>query len=140
MNYEKLDIPRAQYGNMNMPRGTTQEKKNTYLREWRKRNPERTKLYKQKHYAVMNKNRRKLQKELREKIINLLGGECSQCGFADERALQIDHVNGGGNKHRKQLGTGAKFYRGILSNIDSGEYQILCANCNWIKRRDKGEF
>ena len=31
---------------------------------------------------------------LRKKIFDSLGGVCIRCGFSDERALQVDHVEG----------------------------------------------
>jgi hypothetical protein len=41
---------------------------------------------------------RRYRKLRRDKIIAYLGGKCIKCGFSDERALQIDHTNGGGSK------------------------------------------
>jgi hypothetical protein len=34
-----------------------------------------------------------------------------------------------------------KEYRAILREIKAGskDYQLLCANCNWIKKYEKGE-
>ncbi len=66
--------------------------------------------------------------------------KCLKCGFDDIRALQIDHINGGGTKHRRELGrTGDAFYRWLrLNNYPEG-YQVLCCNCNWIKRFENKE-
>jgi len=53
------------------------------------------------------------------------------------RALQIDHVNGDGHKERQ---TRKSLNRKIALNlIDTSRYQILCANCNWIKRVENNE-
>lgn len=70
----------------------------------------------------------------------MLSFECVRCGFTDIRALQIDHVNGGGSKERKQAKKG--IYKHILDKIKNGskEYQVLCANCNWIKRCENREY
>lgn len=67
-------------------------------------------------------------------VFDLLGHACARCGFSDLRALQIDHVNGDGAKER---GRNQAFYKRILAD-DGGRYQILCANCNWIKRHEEG--
>lgn len=79
---------------------------------------------------------------LRLEVIYKLGGKCFRCGFSDIRALQIDHVNGGGTKEVRSLGAG-RMYRNILDKISTGkplkDYQILCANCNWIKRYENNE-
>jgi hypothetical protein len=76
------------------------------------------------------------RKSLREKVFNILGHKCSKCGFSDIRALQIDHKNGGGKKDRQLLNNLA-IYRKVIKN--SMDYQILCANCNWIKREESNE-
>ena len=72
----------------------------------------------------------------------LLGGKCVRCGFDDPRALQIDHINGDAVKERIKGIPGYSTYR-IYLNILKGtplcEYQLLCANCNWIKRFDNKE-
>lgn len=35
-------------------------------------------------------------------IYKVLGNKCCKCGFVDERALQLDHINGDGFKDRKK--------------------------------------
>lgn len=74
----------------------------------------------------------------RLEIIELLGGKCVRCDFIDIRALQIDHVHGGGNKIRNQL-SWWKIYK-LVINDKTGSYQLLCANCNWIKRVENKEY
>lgn len=34
---------------------------------------------------------------------------------------------------------GCSLYLHMLKNIDSGKYQVLCANCNMIKRAENQE-
>ena len=84
-----------------------------------------------------NVNKRRQYKSLRIEIINLLGGECSQCGFTDVRALQIDHRSGGGCQERKAYSKNMRqYYKAILEKIKAGDdsYRCLCANCNAITR------
>lgn len=83
--------------------------------------------------------RRYLQR-LRSAILGLLGGKCFRCPFSDERALQIDHVNGGGAKEIREMK--GIYYKSVLKSVmnQEGKYQILCANCNWIKRAENQEF
>lgn len=69
------------------------------------------------------------------------GGVCKECGFDDWRALQIDHIKGGGVKQRKIVGSimsNPIYYRKIIEQ-DKDAYQVLCANCNWIKRHTNAE-
>jgi hypothetical protein len=57
--------------------------------------------------------------------------------MTDPDALQIDHINGGGAIESRKIGS-----RGVRTKILNGEtkeYQILCANCNTIKRTKNGE-
>lgn len=67
--------------------------------------------------------------------------KCKRCGFDDVRALQVDHVNGGGYAHRKSLGNSStSVYTYLKRNNYPVGFQILCANCNWIKRVENGEY
>ena len=78
----------------------------------------------------------------RAAVLAGLGGKCVRCGFEDVRALQIDHVAGDGHLRRK-IQYPASEYREILQRIqaegDLSAWQLLCANCNWIKRAENGE-
>ncbi len=85
-------------------------------------------------------NARKYRLKTRLELLKKLGNKCKHCGISDFRVLQIDHVNGGGSKELKGVIKGqgrAKYYKHILKN--KKDYQILCANCNWIKRHEEGE-
>lgn len=77
----------------------------------------------------------------RKAAIEALGGKCVQCGFRDRRALQIDHVYGNGAEERREYGprTLEIIYQKIVVGGDVWSYQLLCANCNWIKRAEKHE-
>ena len=74
---------------------------------------------------------------LRLQVIAHLGGCCVRCGFADWRALQVDHVLGGGLRARRE-GNVYWIYSDVLKD-KTGKYQLLCANCNWIKRYENDE-
>lgn len=75
---------------------------------------------------------------IKEKIYDKLGHVCSRCTFSDKRALQIDHVFGGGNQEHAEIKNPIKFLTKVLEDTE-GNYQILCANCNWIKRVEQRE-
>jgi hypothetical protein len=74
---------------------------------------------------------RRASRNLRQKVFNLLGHRCFKCGNGDKRCLQIDHLLGGGGAEFRLLG-----WKGVCRNAlkNPDYYQILCANCNWIKR------
>lgn len=79
---------------------------------------------------------------MREKIVQKLGGVCESAnclwagGCRDSRCLQIDHKNGGGRKEMIRLGQHGYYKRLIRMSLPKlkQNYQLLCANCNWIKR------
>lgn len=79
---------------------------------------------------------------LKKSLFEALGLVCVNCGFSDSRALQVDHINGGGSKERKEKGNGTIFYKKALESFLANEnkYQLLCANCNWIKRYTHNEL
>lgn len=93
---------------------------------WRIQNPE-----KKREIYLRNYNKRKA------KLYEVFGKKCCLCGFDDVRALQLDHKNGMGRSHRK-FRTGVQVYDDALKNPE--EFQMLCANCNQIKRIENKEF
>jgi hypothetical protein len=76
---------------------------------------------------------------LRLEINERFGGCCVRCGNSDERVLHIDHVHGGGQKELRQGHGGGLAYYYRVRRDNSGKYQLLCANCNAIKRFEEKE-
>jgi hypothetical protein len=75
---------------------------------------------------------------LRDMIFELLGNKCTKCPFSDKRALQIDHINGGGSQERKIYKSPVAFYHKVINK--PSDYQLLCANCNMIKKHENKEY
>jgi hypothetical protein len=94
----------------------------------------------------MTIRRRKLRnaryKQLRGYIIDALGGRCCKCGFCDRRALQVDHVNGDGYLFKSEMTNPAAMWELVQKDVkeQTGKFQLLCANCNWIKKHDDQDF
>lgn len=126
-NKERIQKQHREYYHKNKE-GIYEKRKEYYLKYYEKIK-ERVRIYSQKKYSGR-----------RKRIIDALGGKCIRCGFTDIRALQIDHVNGHGGRERKSTINFShdRYERMIMENKD--RYQILCANCNWIKRVEKGEY
>jgi len=74
---------------------------------------------------------------LRQSVIAAMGGRCVRCGFTDWRALQVDHINGGGHQDRQATKRHSYWKKVLVSH--EGVFQLLCANCNQIKRYEQGE-
>ena len=89
-------------------------------------------------YPILFRKRQMVRHRLRLYFMDLHGGRCSRCGFSDTRALQIDHVNGGGVQELRRLGYKEFLWR-VVDPAFSKDYQVLCANCNWIKRDENRE-
>lgn len=99
------------------------------------------------------KQKQEQERHYREKhkwlIFELLGNKCSNPYklnhgdfLIDSRVLQIDHVNGQGTKELHETKGRSTYYKKVYGKILNGskEYQLLCANCNWIKNREKKEY
>jgi len=76
------------------------------------------------------------RKRLRGEMIGAYGGKCSCCAETIQEFLTLEHLEGGGREHRRNVG-----YNGQAQLVDlkrqgwpSG-YTILCLNCNIAKGR-----
>lgn len=78
-------------------------------------------------------------RNLRADAIEKYGGKCASCGFSDWRALHFDHVNGGGAAERRLAAGSKQSYLRLILNDIAGKFQLLCSNCNMIKRCEKNE-
>lgn len=115
------------------------EKNRQYSKEYRKAHRQKLVEYSKKYYyeSGVRESRYLDYILLKQKAFELLGNKCCKCGFTDYRALQIDHINGGGNKEIYHIKTHG-VYRKVIA--DPEKYQLLCANCNWIKRYEDKEL
>lgn len=84
----------------------------------------------------------------RMEIMEILGNKCANPynidhgGFSNiKECLQIDHIHGGGTNQRRKITSYDAYYAKILKELKAGskDYQLLCANCNWLKRDREGE-
>lgn len=58
---------------------------------------------------------------------------CGICSVSDKDILCVDHIDGGGNQHRKTLGDkgrGVHFYQWLRKQGYPAGYRVLCFNCN----------
>ena len=97
------------------------------------------------HHAEALVDSRKVARRLKDAAFMAYGGyECACCHVSEISFLTIDHINGGGNKHREELaptakrwggGGGDKLYRWMKKNSYPAGFQVLCFNCNFAKWR-----
>ena len=77
---------------------------------------------------------RKRRAERKEEARRRYGPDCRCCGESEPTFLQVDHVEGGGNEHRREIGEGGSRLLQWLERAGwPGGFQILCANCNQSK-------
>ncbi len=76
------------------------------IKNYRETHPERSKaLDARRHKAT------------RDRVYQAYGGyTCACCGETEQSFLSIDHINGGGTEHRKEIGKGGAIYAWLLRN------------------------
>jgi len=112
-------------------------KKMSIPEEREKRYKKCREIYYPKQKRRLSIYRRRHTLKVRLLMLNFLGGiRCKRCGFSDYRALQIDHTFDDGSEERKTRLTSSqkKYFIKIKNNPE--RYQVLCANCNSIKRAE----
>lgn len=67
---------------------------------------------------------------------------CARCGYNNPDALFLDHIDHNGGEQRKQLfgsvnGGGTRFYIWLFKEGLPPGFQVLCANCNWLKEIER---
>ncbi|RMW33955.1 MAG: hypothetical protein EA437_05490 [Candidatus Nitrosomarinus sp.] len=77
----------------------------------------------------------KFNESIKRKLFEILGGKtCYSCGFKDERALSISHINGTQTSNDFGRGSGAASWGKYISAPDVAreELRVLCLNCSAI--------
>jgi len=93
------------------------------------------------HLQYYQDNKEKIKRQgkeyrdrVRKKVFDYYGNKCACCGESEQKFLTIDHINGGGNIHRKKLGkSGFVMYKWLVKNDFPDGFQLLCYNCNCAK-------
>ena len=101
-----------------------------HARKMKRENMQKLRAENPNKYAAQSR-KAKVREKL--KLFEIYGNVCVDCGFSDMRALSLDHVLNNGNKERIALGVRG-VYRQAKSKHQPEKYQILCMNCQFIKR------
>lgn len=98
-------------------------------------NPDKIRERRRKWYAKNKDKARNYRKKYRLKVLENYGNKCECCGENNQDFLTIDHVNGGGTQHRKEIKVhaGYHFYIWLIKNNYPSGYQVLCYNCHLAK-------
>ena len=108
--------------------GVPKEKKRIWAMKDRLLHRGRIQKYHQEWYKTHTK-------QLRTLVLFHYGGnppKCFCCGENNTEFLCIDHINGNGNKHRREIKSsgGSHFYRWLVRNNYPPGFRVLCHNCN----------
>ena len=77
--------------------------------------------------VARRRNRQRLQRAKRETLSHYGNCLCACCGESEMEFLSIDHIHGGGRKHRQELGIGSIYVWLRQQNFPNG-FQVLCMN------------
>ena len=115
------------------------EKYDKYISEWRNNNREKVNGYGRKHYwlnrekeinRIMSGNRKRYRRQ-RIEAIEHYGAKCECCNEDRIQFLCIDHKNGGGTNHKKELwAKHITIYEWLIKNNFPEGFRLLCHNCN----------
>jgi hypothetical protein len=114
---------------------------NKYNKDYYKQNKEKNRGYrrslnkkykKKESYKIYQRLYCKTwRSKLKQEVISHYGGECECCGENELIFLCIDHIHGGGLKHRREIQIGGNsFYVWLKKNNYPKGFRVLCWNCN----------
>lgn len=75
--------------------------------------------------------------KLREQVLTAYGRACACCGESAPAFLTIDHIRGGGTKHRASLPSKNVYAEIRREGFPKDRYRLLCWNCNCATRFGK---
>ena len=104
-----------------------------YRRDFKRRRLRAREYYAGRREAILAQ-KKAADRAIKAEIVAAYGGKCECCGEDRVEFLTIDHKNGDGAAHRRELGKRAKgryFYKEIKRlGFSKDRYRLLCFNCN----------
>lgn len=111
----------------------TKEEWKQYRKEYHQKNKEeanrKAREYYQEHKDKCIESMTKYRHQARIEAVLHYGGKCECCGESQTEFLAIDHINGGGNKHQKEI-NGMAIGIWLRKNGYPEGFRVLCHNCN----------
>ena len=110
------------------------KKKAERQRQWIAMNPNYPNEWRAKNRDKWNAYVKRRRNAIRLEVLQYYSGgtpHCACCGEKHMEFLGIDHIYGGGGKHRKKLrGGGVLLYAWLRGQGYPSGYRVLCHNCN----------
>lgn len=112
--------------------GDEEYKANYYDRQHR-----RYETYREKRLAEKKEYHKKTYPITKEKVLmhytnGIMRCQCHKCDVTNPHFLTIDHVNGDGAAHKKQI-KNRRLYQWLIANNFPDGFTVLCYNCNCSK-------
>ena len=104
-------------------------------RNYSKNSRTKSEKFLKKQESFYSNGSAKFNESIKRKLFEILGGKtCYSCGFKDERALSISHINGTQTSNDFGRGSGAASWGKYISAPDVAreELRVLCLNCSAI--------
>lgn len=109
------------------------DRKNRMRRERHKSHPERLRSenarWRRENREKVAKRTTREKRQVRLEVLAHYGGECQCCHTDLEEFLTVDHIEGGGGQHRKEIPSG-NIYRWLRREGFPSGFRVLCLNCN----------
>lgn len=114
------------------------EAKRAAYRDWYRRKKIEDPEYFCRKYAKGDPERRRALKRaylkrVRLLVLNHYGNCCVCCGESQYEFLAMDHINGGGAQHRRDLKNSKTICEWLKTHNFPDGFQILCHNCNMAR-------
>lgn len=110
-----------------------------YFKEYSKRNraaiSARQKKWREENREHVRESKQNWRQRLKLEVLSHYSKgklRCACCGTEGTVFLTLDHIKGGGNRHRKEVG-GSMMYKYLIRVGYPLGYQVLCWNCNAAK-------
>jgi len=125
-----------------LERPEVKDRRRKWARHWGRENKEKrleyNKQYLESHpekAEQFRESRKRRREVIKTAVFQYYGGDppkCACCGESHLGFLCIDHIDGGGNKHRRKLGKKThSFWLWLMEQNFPDGYRVLCHNCNF---------
>jgi len=116
-------------------RGKVAARMRTYRHDNREEIAQIGRTYKQEYHEELLRKDAARKAALKLLVFQAYGMACSCCKTSVLIHLTIDHIDGNGGTHRRNIGRkgGSSFYQWLVKNNYPVGYQAMCFNCNFAK-------
>jgi 5-methylcytosine-specific restriction endonuclease McrA len=92
--------------------------------------PEKMREYKRDYARKNRESQRNYMRKVYASVVQMLGGKCIDCGCKILKALEINHIHGGGRKEERKRGRKSYLLDIYKGRRKTNDLNILCRVCN----------